>query len=67
MQRLLCVTLPSRARESIQRVVLLPLLSVCCLVHVCAIEPSADVPAAKPAATVNGTNISDAELLQQIF
>ena len=62
MQRLLCVTLPSRARESIQRVVLLPLLSVCCLVHVCAIEPSADVPAAKPAAIVNGTNISDAEL-----
>ena len=53
---------PSGAQESIHRIVFLLLLLFCCLVHASAREPSADLPLAKPAAIVNGTNISDAEL-----
>ena len=62
MRHSLCLVLPSGAQESIHRIVFLLLLSFCCLVHASAREPSADLPLAKPAAIVNGTNISDAEL-----
>ena len=64
MQGLLCFGLPVRARESIYRIFLLPVLSFCCLVHASAIESSGNVPASKPAAIVNGTNITDAELAE---
>ena len=62
MRHSLCLVLPSGAQESIRRIVFLLLLSFCCLVHASATEPSGDLPLAKPAAIVNGTNISDAEL-----
>lgn len=62
MRHLLCLALPSGPQESIHRIVLMPLLSFCCLVHASAREPSADLPLAKPAAIVNGTTISDVEL-----
>jgi len=62
MRHSLCLVLPSGAQESIHRIVFLLLLLFCCLVHASAREPSADLPLAKPAAIVNGTNISDAEL-----
>ncbi len=62
MRHSLCLALPSGAQESIHRIVFMLLLSFCCLVHASAKEPSADLPLAKPAAIVNGTNISDAEL-----
>ena len=62
MRHSLCLVLPSGAQESIHRIVFLLLLSFCCLVHASATEPSGDLPLAKPAAIVNGTNISDAEL-----
>ena len=62
MRHSLCLVLPSGAQESIHRIVFMLLLSFCCLVHASAREPSADLPLAKPAAIVNGTNISDAEL-----
>ena len=64
MQGLLCFGLPTRVRESIYRIFLLPVFSFCCLVHASAIESSANVPASKPAAIVNGTNITDAELAE---
>ena len=62
MRHSLCLVLPSGAQESIHRIVFMLLLSFCCLVHASARDPSADLPLAKPAAIVNGTNISDAEL-----
>ena len=62
MQRFLCFTSPSRVRKLIQRVVLLPLLSFCCILESSAVESAAELPSTKPAAIVNGTNISDAEL-----
>ena len=62
MRHSLCLMFPSGAQESIHRIVFLLLLLFCCLVHASAREPSADLPLAKPAAIVNGTNISDAEL-----
>ena len=62
MRHSLCLVLPSGAQESIHRIVFMLLLSFCCLVHASAREPSTDLPLAKPAAIVNGTNISDAEL-----
>ncbi|MGI9447326.1 MAG: peptidylprolyl isomerase [Pirellulales bacterium] len=62
MRHSLCLMFPSGAQESIHRIVFLLLLLFCCLVHASAKEPSADLPLAKPAAIVNGTNISDAEL-----
>jgi len=62
MRHSLCLALPSGAQKSIHRIVFMLLLSLCCLVHASAKEPSADLPLAKPAAIVNGTNISDAEL-----
>ena len=62
MQRFLCFTSPSRVRKLIQRVVLLPLLSFSCILESSAVESAAELPSTKPAAIVNGTNISDAEL-----
>ena len=62
MQRFLCFTSPSRVGKLIQRVVLLPLLSFCCILEASAVESIAELPSTKPAAIVNGTNISDAEL-----
>ncbi len=62
MQRFLCFTSPSRVRKLIQRVVLLPLLSFSCILESSAVESAAELPFTKPAAIVNGTNISDAEL-----
>ena len=62
MQRFLCFTSPSQVRKLIQRVVLLPLLSFCCILDSSAVESAAELPSTKPAAIVNGTNISDAEL-----
>ncbi len=62
MQRFLCFTSPSRVRKLIQRVVLLPLLSFCCILESSAVESAAELPSTKPVAIVNGTNISDAEL-----
>ena len=62
MRHSLCLMFPSGTQESIHRIVFLLLLLFCCLVHASAREPSADLPLAKPAAIVNGTNISDAEL-----
>ena len=53
---------PSRVRKLIQRVVLLPLLSFSCILESSAVESAAELPSTKPAAIVNGTNISDAEL-----
>ena len=62
MQRFLCFTSPSRVRKLIQRVVLLHLLSFSCILESSAVESAAELPSTKPAAIVNGTNISDAEL-----
>lgn len=62
MQRFLCFTSPSRVRKLIQRAVLLHLLSFSCILESSAVESAAELPSTKPAAIVNGTNISDAEL-----
>ena len=62
MQHFFCFTSPSRVRKLIQRIVLLPLLSFCCILESLAVESAAEFPSTKPAAIVNGTNISDAEL-----
>ena len=62
MQHFFCFTSPSRVRKLIQRIVLLPLLSFCCILESLAVESAAELPSTKPVAIVNGTNISDAEL-----
>ena len=62
MQDSLCSTETSRGWGSDLGFVVLAMVSLCCCRQVVAVEPAANLPSAKPAAIVNGTNISEREL-----
>ena len=62
MQDSLCSTETSQGWGSDLGFVVLALVSLCCSSQVVAVEPAANLPSAKPAAIVNGTNISEREL-----
>ena len=62
MQDSLCSTETSRGWGLDLGFVVLAMVSLCCCSRVVAVEPAANLPSAKPAAIVNGTNISEREL-----
>lgn len=62
MQNSLCSTETSRRWSSYRGFVVLSMASFCCCSQVVAVEPSTNLPSAKPAAIVNGTTISEIEL-----
>ncbi len=62
MQDSLCSTETSRGWSSDLGFVVIAIVSLCCCSQVVAVEPAANLPSAKPAAIVNGTNISEREL-----
>ncbi|MBT3212796.1 MAG: hypothetical protein HN345_12410, partial [Planctomycetaceae bacterium] len=62
MQDSLCSTETSQGWGSDLGFVVLAMVSLCCCSQVVAVEPAANLPSAKPAAIVNGTNISEREL-----
>ena len=62
MQDSLCSTETLRGWSLDLGFVSLAMVSLCCCSQVVAVEPAANLPSAKPAAIVNGTNISEREL-----
>ena len=62
MHRFLCFTSPSRVRKLIRGLFSCICYRSNCILESSAVESAAELPSTKPAAIVNGTNISDAEL-----